>query len=120
MRGMGDLNLPERLSPVLPRWLTEIGCAAISAASAGVLRLIVDAFAPLNAPFVFVFPAALMATLLAGWRSGLLALVILLAGAWYMLLSPGPGFAPLSVEDASALGLYGLSALLVILALKVR
>lgn len=114
MRGMGELNLPERLAPVLPRWVTEIGCAAISAAAAGVLRLTVDAFAPLNAPFVFVFPAALLATLLAGWRSGLLALTVLILGAWYMVLSPGPGFGPLSPEDASALILYGLSALLVI------
>lgn len=114
MRGMGDLNLPERLAPVLPRWATEIIVAGFCALLAGLLRLAVDVFAPLNAPFVFVFPAALLATLLAGWRSGLMSLAVLLLGAWYMVLSPGPGFGPLSADHATALGLYGLSALLVV------
>lgn len=112
MRGMGDLNLPERLAPVLPRWATEIAVAGVCAVAAGVLRLVVDLFAPLNAPFVFVFPAALLATLLAGWRAGLVSLAILLLGAWRLVLTPKGEVT--SMDDLVSLGLYGLSALLVI------
>lgn len=114
MRGMGDLNLSARLAPILPRWVTEIACAIASVGLAAILRLVVDTFATGIAPFVFVFPAALLATLLAGWRSGLLALAFLELGAWYVVLDPEPGFSPLSHADAATLVLHGVSGLMVI------
>lgn len=97
-----------------PRWVQDIGCALLACALAGVLRLAVDALMPKVAPFVFVFPAALLATLLAGWRAGVLALVILVFGAWYLTLSPTRGFAPLDDTQAATLVLHTLAGVLVI------
>src|SRR3990167_6531341 len=113
MRGLGDLNLPDRLSGLAPRWIVEVVCAGVCVAAAGVLRLVVELFTPQIAPFVFVFPAVMAATFLAGWRAGLGALAVLLLGVWYMLLPP-ERFGPLSLDDGASLVLHAFSALLVI------
>lgn len=41
-----------------------------------------------RAPFAFVFVAAVAATVLAGWRSGLLAIVLGQLLAWYLIVDP--------------------------------
>lgn len=113
MRGLGDLNLPDRLTGVAPRWVIEVACAGICLAGATVLRLAVELFTSQIAPFVFVGPAVLAATLLAGWRSGLGVLAVALIGVWYLVLPP-ERFGPLSVDDGAALVLNAFSALLMI------
>jgi two-component sensor histidine kinase len=114
MNGAAAPHHLRTLGLAAPRWVQEIACAILAAGLAGALRLVVDLFAPQAAPFVFVFPAALLATLLAGWRSGLLALVILVLGAWYLTLSPNRAFAPLTDMQAAAVVLHALAGLLVI------
>jgi two-component sensor histidine kinase len=114
MRGMGEIDLPARLAPAVPNWATVVACATASVALAACLRLAVDLVVPHSAPFVFVYPSALLATLLAGWRSGLLALAFLELGVWYLVFQPAPGFNRLETDDAAALILNGLSGLLVV------
>lgn len=113
MQGLGDLNLRQRLAPDVPTWVTEWVCAALCVAVAGLLRLIVDLLTPAPAPFLFLFPAVLLATLLASWRSGLITLAMLLLGIWYMVLSPAR-FGPLESGEGASLVLNALSALMVI------
>ncbi|WP_309644597.1 sensor histidine kinase [Phenylobacterium sp.] len=113
MRGPGDLNLSDRLSGLAPRWIVEVASAAACVAGAGVLRLTVELFTAQIAPFVFVAPAVLAATLLAGWRAGLGALSVLLIAVWYSILPPAR-FGPLSADDGAAMVLSAFSALLVI------
>ena len=113
MQGLGDLNLRARLAPDVPTWVTEWVCAGVCVALAGLLRLVVDLLVPTTAPFVFLFPAVLLATLAAGWRSGVIALTLLLLGVWYMVLSPAR-LAPLDPSDGASLVLNGLSGLMVV------
>ena len=58
------------MAPDVPTWVNEWVCAGVCVALAGLLRLVVDLLVPTTAPFVFLFPAVLLATLAAGWRSG--------------------------------------------------
>lgn len=59
-----------RLAGILPRWATALVCAVLGVAAAVVLRAITDLFAPGVAPYSFIYPAALLSTLLAGWQAG--------------------------------------------------
>lgn len=113
MAKLGDLNLRRRLAPGVPTWVTEVVFAAVCAASAGLLRAATDLIVPGAPPYMFLSPFVLLATLLAGWRSGVTALAILLLGVWYMVLSPA-SFSALPPQDAAALVLNGLSGLAVV------
>ncbi len=113
MLGLGDLNLRKRLQPDVPPWVTEWICAGLCAAVSGLLRLIVDLLIPGTPPYLFFFPLVLLATLLAGWRSGLIALTIMMLGVWYMVLSPSR-FGPLDGIEIATLLLNGLSGMVVI------
>lgn len=114
MLGLGDLNLRKRLQPDVPPWVTEWVCGGLCAAVSGLLRLIVDLLIPGAPPYLFFFPLVLLATLLAGWRSGLIALTIMMLGVWYMVLSPAR-FGPLDGIEIATLLLNGLSGMVVIL-----
>ena len=70
MPGMADLDILRRLSGTAPSWAIKLGCTILGIGLAVVLRLIVDRIMPGVAPYAFVYPAALLATLLGGWQSG--------------------------------------------------
>ena len=88
MLGLGDLNLRKRLQPDVPPWVTEWVCVGLCAAVSGLLRLIVDLLIPGAPPYLFFFPLVLLATLLAGWRSGLIALTIIFAAVQARTAAP--------------------------------
>ncbi|HEY9234093.1 MULTISPECIES: sensor histidine kinase [Phenylobacterium] len=113
MLRLGNLNLRSRLAPDVPTWVTEWVCAGLCASFSGLLRLCVDLLAPGTPPYLFFFPFVLLATLLAGWRSGVIALTIMMLGVWYMILSPAR-FGPLDSVEATTLILNGLSGLAVV------
>jgi two-component sensor histidine kinase len=92
MRSLSKIDLPARLAPVLPIWAGELMTALICLATAGVLRVVIDALTPGAAPFVLLFPAALTATLVGGWRPGLITLAACELLAWSYLIPPR-GFA---------------------------
>lgn len=113
MLGLGDLNLRKRLAPQVPAWVTEWVCAGLCASLSGLLRLGVDLLVPAAPPHLFLFPFVLLATLLAGWRSGVIALTIIMLGIWYMVLFPAR-FGPLDATEGATLLLNGLSGLAVV------
>ena len=113
MLGLGDLNLRKRLAPGVPTWVTEWVCAGLCASVSGLLRLGVDLIVPGAPPYLFLFPFVLLATLLAGWRSGTIALAIIMLGIWYMVLFPAR-FGPLDAIEGATLLLNGLSGLTVV------
>lgn len=113
MLGLGDLNLRARLAPGTPTWVTEWVCASACAALAGLLRLGLEMLLPAPPPYVFLFPFVLLATLLAGWRSGLVALVLILLGVWYMVLFHAR-FGPLDSSEGGALLLNAISGAAVV------
>lgn len=112
---LGELDIPARLSPALPRWATELLCAFACVMLAGLLRFVINLVIPFGAPFVSIYPATLLATLLAGWRSGALCLGLLLVSIWWLIIPPVGAFQALTREDAIALALNGLSCLVMIL-----
>ena len=86
MRRIGELDLPARLAPAVPRWLTVVLTGLGCAAAAFFVRATVDIVVPGVAPFAFVFPAILLATLLAHWEGGAIAGGLALFYAWEVLL----------------------------------
>jgi two-component sensor histidine kinase len=92
LRSLSKIDLPARLAPVMPIWAGELITAMICLATAGVLRAVIDAVTPGAAPFVLLFPAAMTATLVGGWRPGLITLGVCELFAWCYLIPPR-GFA---------------------------
>lgn len=90
MARIGELDLPDRLYPAVPRWMTQCGVALLSVGAAGLLRLGINALAPGAAVFALVYPAIMIATLFARWQSGLLAAVISIAYAFFFVYLPSP------------------------------
>lgn len=81
-------RLPERLADKVPPLLVEI---AIGISVPALLTLIRVPLLPLvgdRAPFAHVYVAMVGATVLGGWRSGLLALVVGQLLAWYVIVDP--------------------------------
>jgi two-component sensor histidine kinase len=82
------IDLPARLAAVMPLWLGELVTALICLAGAGMLRFALDSLTPGVAPFVLLFPAALIATLLGGWRTGAVTFAVCEIWAWYNVIPP--------------------------------
>jgi len=72
----------------MPLWAGEALTALVCLALAAVVRVVVDALLPGVAPFVLLFPAALVATLVGGWRCGALTFAIAQFWAWYYVVPP--------------------------------
>lgn len=71
MTRLAELDLPDRLAPMIPRWLTQVGFALLCSVWAELARDLVNLIAPGSAVFALVFPAIMVATLFARWPSGL-------------------------------------------------
>ncbi|MDB5693836.1 MAG: hypothetical protein JWO81_2899 [Alphaproteobacteria bacterium] len=117
MRRIVRLDLPRRLGRHLPRSLTEALTGIVIAAALVGLRLAMTPVVGDAAPFALPLLAMVLATLVAGWRSGLVA--ILLGGGviWYFVLEPRHSF---GLPTAASLSLVfaGVTAALILLALS--
>lgn len=82
-----------RAAGVAPSWSIELGVTLMCIGLSGLARVVLDQFAPGALPFGLVYPVALLATLLAGWRAGLATLIVAGVGAWYFVLPPRFSFA---------------------------
>lgn len=90
MARIGELDLPDRLYPAIPRWATQCGVALLCVGAAGLIRLGINALAPGAAVFALVFPAIMIATLFARWQSGLLTALISVSYAFFFVYLPAP------------------------------
>src|SRR5215469_16108346 len=108
MQRMVDLDIPRRLAGVAPAWAVKLGCAMFGIGLAAVLRQIVDQITPGAAPYAFTYPAALLATLLGGWQSGLGTLLVTEWLAWIFVVpksGPAGGHSELQIAAAVVVGL---------------
>jgi two-component sensor histidine kinase len=71
-----------RFARIAPGWLVKACCCLLAVFFAVVLRSVANRFAPGVAPYSFVYPATLLATLLGGWEAGMATLVILVFLTW--------------------------------------
>ncbi len=111
---MVDLDIPRLLSGIAPTWVSKIVSAILGIGLAVLLRLIVDRITPGVAPFAFVYPAALMATLLGGWQAGVGTLLGTELLAWMFVVPKiGPLGGHTDLQAASAV-LVALTAAAVI------
>ena len=88
MARLGELDLPDRLSPTVPRWVTQLAVALLCAAGIELTRAAVNAVAPGSAVFALVFPAIMMATLFARWQAGLLTGLISICYTFFVVYLP--------------------------------
>ena len=102
LRRLVTLDLPRRLSRRLPRGLTE---AAVGVGVTAVFVGLRIAAAPLLgdiAPFPLAILATVLAALFAGWRAGLVSMVLGTLLLWYFVIPPYRSF---EVDAATAAGL---------------
>ncbi|HEX5263174.1 MAG TPA: hypothetical protein VFW13_06590, partial [Phenylobacterium sp.] len=91
---LSKIDLPGRLDGVAPPPLTRaLVTVAILLLVMGMRRAI-DTVAPGVAPFALLFPAVLVATLMAGWMSG--AAITAVGGVlvWRVVMRHASGFGP--------------------------
>lgn len=79
------------------------------------LRLPLQGFAGDRAPYAFMFLSAALATVLAGWRSGVLAVVIGQLLTWYLVVEPAWSFAVPRAHIRGGLVIATVSQLLTVL-----
>lgn len=72
----------------IPPLLVEIAVALAVPLAMVALRMPLQAFAGDRAPYAFTFIGAALATVLAGWRSGVLAVIVGQLLTWYVVVEP--------------------------------
>lgn len=81
-------RLPERFADRVPPLVMEVLVAAAATELMTLLRIALVPWTGDRAPFAFVFIAAVASTVLAGWRSGVLSVVIGQLLAWFLIINP--------------------------------
>jgi PAS domain S-box-containing protein len=107
---LSKMDLARRLDAVAPRPLTQFAVAFALLAAVAAIRVGVDAAAPGVTPFALLYPAILLATIVAGWMSG--AMLMAMGGllVWYLVLEPSRSFELGTPAEAVSLALYFASA----------
>jgi two-component sensor histidine kinase len=114
MRRLVTVDLRRRLRALGPQWMVAIcvglGCFALGAMA----RLVIDRIAPGAFAFGLIYPAALLSTLLARWRAGVVTVVVGGALAWYFVVDGGQGFALPDLKTRVNVVLFFASAALLV------
>ncbi|MGH6658636.1 MAG: sensor histidine kinase [Sphingomicrobium sp.] len=115
-------RLPERLAGRVPPLLTAVAVGLFCAIAGLGARMTLIPFAGDRAPYMLVFATLVLASVVAGWRSGLVALISGQLLTWYIVLEPRWTFVIEDPENAAGLVLATLSelAILVVIALYQR
>jgi two-component sensor histidine kinase len=116
LRRIVRLDLPRRLGRHLPRPLTEALTGMVITAALVGLRLAMTPVVGDAAPFALALLAMVLATLVAGWRSGLVSIVLGIGVIWYFVLEPRHSFG-LPTATLTALAFIVVTAALILLAL---
>ncbi len=85
MGRIGELDLPNRLAPTVPEWLSSIIIGLAAAAGAGILRFVLDQLTPGVAAFALIFPAVTVATLFARWLAGFVTASVSVLYIWFFI-----------------------------------
>jgi two-component sensor histidine kinase len=117
MRRLVRIDLPRRLARTLPRPVTEVFVGLGVAATLVLARAALLPLLNTGTPYAFSYLAVILATLLAGWRSGLVALVAGQILLWYFLVPVRHSFDLPHGRDAVALALSSGTQLVILFAL---
>jgi len=114
MRRLVTVDLRRRLRALGPAWLVEVAVALGCVALALIVRLLTDLFVPGAFALGINFPICLLATLLAGWRAGLITLGLAGVFAWYFVLTPVHTFHLPDVKSQTNVFLFFVTCSLVV------
>ena len=81
-------RLPERFAGKLPPLLIEVGVGILVSVLLLLVRLALVPWTADRAPYALVFMGVVGAAVIAGWRSGLLALIVGQVSVWYAIADP--------------------------------
>lgn len=107
-------RLPERLASLVPKPVVELFVGLFAAVLTVGARMPLDPVLDERAPYVFVFLGIVVASLLAGWRSGLVALFCGQALTWFAVIEPRLSFAIADSARAAGLVVGTISELLIL------
>ncbi|MFL6845368.1 MAG: sensor histidine kinase [Allosphingosinicella sp.] len=117
MRRLVRIDLPRQLSQRLPRRATEllvgVGVTAIFVA----VRVALTPLVGTVGPFSLAIIAMVLAALFAGWRSGLVSMVLGAVLIWYLVLPPVHSFALSDNGTTATLGVGIFTEAVILLAL---
>jgi two-component sensor histidine kinase len=116
LRRIVRLDLPRRLGRHMPRPLTEALTGVATAGAFAGLRIALNPAVGQLAPFALAILAMVLAILVAGWRSGLIAILLGVGLDWYFVLEPRGAFG-LPPGAAVSLSFVAVTAALILLAL---
>jgi two-component sensor histidine kinase len=83
---VAKLDVQRWLDGIVPAWAASLICVVMGVGLAATLRALTDLALPGAAPFAFVYPAALLATLAGGWIAGAGTLALSQILAWQFVL----------------------------------
>jgi two-component sensor histidine kinase len=107
-------RLPQRVTAV-PPLVVEIAVGLVVPAIMLALRMPMIGIAGDRAPYAFIFVGSALATLLAGWRSGVIAVFIGQLLTWYMIVEPAAPLGLPSPEVRAALVIATIAELITVL-----
>jgi two-component sensor histidine kinase len=94
--------LPERLAGQVPPLVVEIGVAAVFALIVVVTRGFLITVAADRAPYALSFLGVVLAAVLAGWRAGLITLILAQFLTFFMIVEPRWSFAKVDSDRTAA------------------
>lgn len=115
-------RLPERLSGRVPPIIVEIFVGVAVAVLLVSLRMALGSIAGDRAPYAFNFLGIVLSAVVAGWRAGLITLVVSQLLTWYLIVGPGltPGWPVTDRLGGLALATVSESLILLVIALYQR
>jgi len=112
---LGELDLPYRLAPAVPRGATQLGVGVLCSSSAILVRAVLDGVAGgAGAPFALCFPAMMVATLFARWQAGAVTATLGIGYAWYYSVPPSGTFAAAGTATPLTVAFIVVAAILTI------
>jgi two-component sensor histidine kinase len=119
VRRLIAIDLPRRLSPRVPKLVTELATAIVVTAALVLGRALLSPLLAEGIPFAFTFLAVVLTTLIAGWRSGAVSLLIGELLVWYFVLPPRGSFALAYPEMLWWLLIIGATEFIIVTALGI-
>ena len=107
-------RLPQRWARRLPPLLVELCIGVATALIMLAIRLPMAPFAGDRAPYALIFLAVVVAAVLGGWRSGLVALITGQLATWYVIVPPNYSFELPDGERTFGLAVATVSQLLIL------
>lgn len=115
MPRLGELDLPNRLAPAVPRGVTQFGVGVLCSTSAILVRSVLDVVAAGGgAPFALCYPAMMLATLFARWQAGAVTAAFGIAYAYCYSIPPSGTFRSTGIATPLTMAFIVVAAIITV------